>query len=68
VFPSLQANKKDWFTQDATNLLTLISAKKKSEQKYHQEPPPNPAIIASVHSAHTKVKQGIKYAKEKWIR
>ena len=60
VFPSLQANKKDWFTQDATNLLTLISAKKKSEQKYHQEP--------TNHSARTKVKQAIKNTKEMWIR
>jgi len=63
----LQTNKKDWFSQDATNLLTLISAKKKSEQKYHHDPT-NPTSIASVRSARTKVKQAIKDAKEKWIR
>jgi hypothetical protein len=63
----LQTNKKDWFSQDATNLLTLISAKKKSEQKYHHDPT-NPASIASILSARTKVKQAIKDAKEKWIR
>jgi len=63
----LQTNKKDWFSQDATNLLTLISAKKKSEQKYHHDPT-NPTTIASVRSARTKVKHAIKEAKEKWMR
>ena len=64
AFPALQANKKEWFAQDATNLITLISAKKKSEQKYHQEPT-NPATIAAVHLARTNVKKAIKKAQEK---
>jgi hypothetical protein len=64
AFPALQVNKKEWFAQDATNLITLISVKKKSEQKYHQEPT-NPATIAAVHLARTNVKKAIKKAQEK---
>ena len=66
-FPSLQANKKEWFAQDPNLLITLIFAKKKSEQKYHQEPT-NPATIAAVRLARTNVKKAIKKAQEKWIR
>jgi hypothetical protein len=48
-------------------LITLISAKKKSEQKYHKEPT-NPTTIATVCLAHTNVKKAIKKAQGKWIR
>jgi len=63
TFPSIQANNKDWFNQDATNLLTLISLKKESEQKYHQDPT-NPTTIASIRDVRIKVKEAIKDAKE----
>ena len=48
-------------------MITLISAKKKSEQKFHQDPT-NPATIATAHHDHTKVKQAIKRAQEKGIK
>ena len=39
AFPALQANKKEWFAQDATNLITLISAKKRVNKNTIQSQP-----------------------------
>ena len=49
---SSSSNKKEWCSQDATSLITLISAKKKSKQKFHQDPT-NPATIATARRART---------------
>jgi hypothetical protein len=46
VFPSQQVNKKEWFSQDANSLITLIAMKKMSEQQFHQDQT-NPATIAT---------------------
>ena len=66
--PTLKRQKKAWFDQDDKSLITLISAKKQSEQKLHQEQPtPSTDTITFVRRARTNVTKAVKKLKEQNI-